>query len=74
MPGVSCREGLGRDARQLGVERIRLLTNNPSKISQLEKYGIEVAGRVSHIFGANVHNRRYLQTKRDKLGHQLTTL
>lgn len=57
--------------RQLGIERIRLLTNNPSKISQLEKYGIEVAGRVSHIFGANVHNRRYLQTKAERSGHML---
>ena len=41
--------------RQLGIESVRLLTNNPAKIAQLERYGIEVAGRVAHVFGANVH-------------------
>lgn len=58
--------------RQLGIERVRLLTNNPTKITQLEKYGIEVAGRVAHVFGANVYNRRYLLTKAERSGHILT--
>ena len=58
--------------RQLGIERVRLLTNNPAKITQLERYGIEVAGRVAHIFGANAHNRRYLLTKAERSGHMLT--
>jgi GTP cyclohydrolase II len=57
--------------RQLGIGRVRLLTNNPSKIAQLEQYGIEVAGRVPHIFEANVHNRGYLLTKALKSGHML---
>ena len=58
--------------RQLGIERVRLLTNNPAKITQLERYGIAVAGRVAHIFGANAHNRRYLLTKAERSGHMLT--
>jgi GTP cyclohydrolase II len=57
--------------RQLGMERVRLLTNNPLKIEQLRRYGIEVVGRVPHIFEANAHNRRYLQTKAVRSGHML---
>jgi GTP cyclohydrolase II len=57
--------------RQLGIGRVRLLTNNPSKIAQLQQYGIEVAGRVPHIFEANAHNRGYLLTKALKSGHML---
>lgn len=57
--------------RQLGIARVRLLTNNPSKIAQLQQYGIEVAGRVPHIFEANAHNRGYLLTKALKSGHML---
>lgn len=57
--------------RQLGIGRVRLLTNNPSKITQLRQYGIEVAGRVPHIFAANEHNRRYLRTKAERSGHLL---
>lgn len=58
--------------RQLGIERVRLLTNNPNKIAQLEQYGIVVAGRVPHIFEANAHNRGYLLTKAMRSGHMLT--
>ena len=58
--------------RQLGIDRVRLLTNNPSKIDQLRHYGIEVVGRVPHMFAANKHNRRYLLTKAERSGHLLT--
>ena len=58
--------------RQLGIERVRLLTNNPAKIAQLTQYGIEVAGRVPHVFEANAHNRDYLLTKAVRSGHMLT--
>jgi GTP cyclohydrolase II len=58
--------------RQLGIGRVRLLTNNPSKIAQLRHYGIEVVGRVPHMFAANKHNRRYLLTKAERSGHLLT--
>jgi len=54
---------------ELKVSSIRLLTNNPNKISQLEALGIDVQARVPHVVGANRHNRVYLQTKIDRLGH-----
>jgi len=55
----------------LGVRRIDLLTNNPRKIVGLEAYGLEIAKRVPVEVKPNRHNRRYLSTKRDKLGHLL---
>lgn len=53
----------------LGLKRIRLLTNNPAKRAGLEGYGLEVVERVPIMTTPNPHNRRYLETKRDKLGH-----
>lgn len=53
----------------LGLSKIRLLTNNPAKRAGLEGYGLEVIERVSIMATPNQHNRRYLETKRDKLGH-----
>ncbi len=55
----------------LGQRRIRLLTNNPDKVTELEKAGVEVVERVPHSMAANPHNERYLATKRDRTGHQL---
>jgi GTP cyclohydrolase II len=55
----------------LGFESVRLLTNNPEKAAALERYGVKVAERVAHSFPSNPHNAHYLQTKRDKGGHQL---
>ena len=55
----------------LGVERVRLLTNNPAKVSGLEAAGIVVIERVAHSVPANPFNARYLATKRDRTGHQL---
>lgn len=55
----------------LGVKHIRLLTNNPEKIKGLKSYGIEIAERVAIEVGANEVNKKYLKTKRDKLGHLL---
>jgi 3,4-dihydroxy 2-butanone 4-phosphate synthase/GTP cyclohydrolase II len=73
--------GLPADARDygaavailddLGARRIRLLTNNPEKVSQLEDRGIEVAERVALIVGASDENRGYMDTKRDRMGHVL---
>ncbi len=54
----------------LGQRTVRLLTNNPEKVAQLEAAGIRVAERVPHILPANPHNERYLATKRDRTGHQ----
>jgi 3,4-dihydroxy 2-butanone 4-phosphate synthase/GTP cyclohydrolase II len=55
----------------LGVRRIELLTNNPRKVVGLEAYGLTIVKRVPVEVPATRHNRRYLATKRDKLGHLL---
>ena len=57
--------------RECGVRKMRLLTNNPRKIIGLEGYGLEVVGRESIEFKSNSTNKKYLQTKRDKLGHYI---
>jgi 3,4-dihydroxy 2-butanone 4-phosphate synthase/GTP cyclohydrolase II len=53
----------------LGVWRVRLLTNNPAKIEGLERYGVEVVERISLGMSPNPSNLGYLQTKREKMGH-----
>lgn len=55
----------------LGVKKIRLLTNNPKKIAGLEGYGLQVVERVPIEMCPNRVNRRYLKTKKEKLGHLL---
>jgi 3,4-dihydroxy 2-butanone 4-phosphate synthase/GTP cyclohydrolase II len=55
----------------LGVRRMHLLTNNPRKIVGLEAYGLQIEKRVPLVVRPNRFNRRYLATKRDKLGHLL---
>jgi len=57
--------------RALGIEEVRLLTNNPNKVAGLEVAGIRVAERVAHHMPANPHNADYLATKRRKSGHLL---
>jgi 3,4-dihydroxy 2-butanone 4-phosphate synthase/GTP cyclohydrolase II len=64
--------GLGAQIlRSLGVKKLKLLTNNPKKIVGLDGYGLEVIERVPIEVAANSHNLNYLQTKKDKMGHQL---
>jgi 3,4-dihydroxy 2-butanone 4-phosphate synthase/GTP cyclohydrolase II len=58
----------------LGLRNLRLLTNNPTKRAGLEGYGLQVVERVPLEVPANPENRKYLSTKRDKLGHLLTSL
>lgn len=53
----------------LGIRKLRLMTNNPCKIAGLEGYGIEIAERVPIVIPPTAHDRRYLETKRDKMGH-----
>jgi len=57
--------------RELGIKKIRLLTNNPRKIVSLEGYGLEIAGREPIKVKPNRHNARYLRTKKEKMGHEL---
>lgn len=73
--------GLPADARDygigaqiladLGVRSMRLLSNNPTKRAGLEGYGLSIAERVPLIIEPNAHNERYLQTKADRMGHDL---
>jgi 3,4-dihydroxy 2-butanone 4-phosphate synthase/GTP cyclohydrolase II len=60
--------------RDLGVGSVRLLTNNPDKVTSLEDYGVPVAERVPLTTRPNDHNLQYLMTKRDRMGHQLPGL
>ncbi|MFO1060248.1 MAG: GTP cyclohydrolase II [Dongiaceae bacterium] len=58
--------------RQLGFLSVRLMTNNPEKVAALTRCGITVAERVPHVFPANDHNERYLETKAARFGHLLS--
>jgi 3,4-dihydroxy 2-butanone 4-phosphate synthase/GTP cyclohydrolase II len=60
--------------RDLGVRSTRLLSNNPRKLSGVTGDGLSVSERIPIEIPAGESNRRYLQTKRDKLGHQLSSL
>ena len=55
----------------LKIESVQLMTNNPKKIEQLMRYGIQVNGRIPHIMEPNEHNRFYLETKAAKSGHMI---
>jgi GTP cyclohydrolase II len=80
---IDANEQLGFDADErlyapaatmlsrMGIKRVRLMTNNPEKIAQLERFGIEVAERVAHAFPSNGHNENYLRTKAERAGHLL---
>jgi 3,4-dihydroxy 2-butanone 4-phosphate synthase/GTP cyclohydrolase II len=57
--------------RDLGIVKMRLMSNNPTKRTGLVGYGIEIVDNVSLEIASNVHNELYLQTKRDKMGHTL---
>ena len=57
--------------RELGVSKMRLMSNNPTKRTGLIGYGLEVVENVAIEIEANEHNKSYLETKRDKMGHTL---
>lgn len=57
--------------KNLGVTRLNLITNNPEKIKFLKQNGIEVLKRIEAITSKNIHNKNYLQTKKDSMGHLL---
>jgi 3,4-dihydroxy 2-butanone 4-phosphate synthase / GTP cyclohydrolase II len=71
--------GLPADARdyaaaagmlaELGVERVRLLSNNPDKVAQLRGFGLDVVEQVPLLVGVGANNHQYLETKRDRMGH-----
>jgi GTP cyclohydrolase II len=55
--------------KELGYQRIRLLTNNPQKITGLREHGIDVMGRLPLVMTSNAHNERYLRAKHERAGH-----
>ncbi|MFI5219274.1 MAG: bifunctional 3,4-dihydroxy-2-butanone-4-phosphate synthase/GTP cyclohydrolase II [Bacteroidia bacterium] len=57
--------------RDLGVTKMRLMTNNPTKRAGLIGYGLEIVENVALEIQSNIHNKLYLETKRDKMGHTL---
>lgn len=57
--------------RALGISKMRLISNNPNKRAAIMGYGLEIVEKVSLEVEANEHNRQYLQTKRDKMGHEI---
>ncbi len=83
MDTVEANEALGHPADRrdygigsqilydLGVRKMRILTNNPRKLIGLEAFGLEVVEQVPIKIAPTDHNRRYLKTKKDKLGHLL---
>ncbi len=56
--------------RDLGLSKIKLLTNNPRKRAGLIGYGLEIVENVPIVIAPNPHNEKYLQTKKDKMGHK----
>ncbi len=69
--GADLRDyGIGAQILEdLGMRKINLLTNNPAKITGLDKYGIEINERIPLVLPPSEHNESYLATKRDKMGH-----
>ncbi|HLR31601.1 MAG TPA: GTP cyclohydrolase II, partial [Fodinibius sp.] len=66
------RYGVGAQIlRELGINKMRLMTNNPVKRVGLNSFGLEMVERVPIEVGAYPENVRYLKTKRDKMGHEL---
>ncbi len=57
--------------RDLGVRKIKLMTNNPKKRAGLIGYGLEIVDNVNISVSANPHNEKYLKTKKDKMGHSI---
>ncbi len=57
--------------RKLGITKLRLITNNPKKRVGLMGYGLEIVENIAMEIAPNQHNQKYLETKRDKLGHEI---
>lgn len=56
---------------KLGIKSVRLMTNNPDKVEELERHGIRVSERVPHELPPQEHDRAYLETKKERFGHFL---
>lgn len=72
LPVDSREYGVGANMlADLGVSRMRIMTNNPAKLTGLDGYGLEIVGRVAIEVAPNPENLRYLQTKRNRMSHQI---
>jgi len=81
MDTVEANEALGFKADQrdyaisaqmlhdLNVDEVKLITNNPAKVEGLQAFGIKVVDRIPSVSETNRHNEKYIQTKKDKMGH-----
>ncbi len=75
LPSDSREYGTGAQVlADLGIKSMRLLTNNPAKRAGLEGYGLHITGRVPLAVSVNPENVRYLTTKRDRMGHDISEL
>jgi 3,4-dihydroxy 2-butanone 4-phosphate synthase/GTP cyclohydrolase II len=71
LPADSRSYGVGAQILgDLGISRLRLITNNPAKFGGLDGYGLDIVGRVAMPVLETPHNVRYLRTKRDRMGHR----
>jgi len=59
--------------RQMGITKIKLISNNPRKRAGINGYGLEIVDTIPIEIASNKHNKKYLETKRDKLGHKIMT-
>jgi 3,4-dihydroxy 2-butanone 4-phosphate synthase/GTP cyclohydrolase II len=55
----------------MGITKIKLISNNPRKRAGITGYGLEIVDTVPIEIESNKHNKKYLETKRDKLGHSI---
>ncbi len=62
---------VGYVLKDLGIKRLKLITNNPKKIEYIESLGVEIKERIPAIIKANKYNEGYLSTKKNKMGHLL---
>ena len=62
---------VGHIFKDLGVKKLKLITNNPKKIQYVESLGIEIIERIPAITKSNKYNEAYLSTKKEKMGHML---
>ncbi|MDG1366582.1 MAG: bifunctional 3,4-dihydroxy-2-butanone-4-phosphate synthase/GTP cyclohydrolase II, partial [Acidimicrobiales bacterium] len=72
LPVDSREYGVGANMlADLGVTQMRIMTNNPAKLTGLDGYGLEIVERVPIEIPPNPENLRYLQTKRNRMSHQI---
>jgi GTP cyclohydrolase II len=75
LPDDARQYGVARDMLEcLGVKSVRLMTNNPEKISALRELGIDVVGRIPVVVAPNAHSAGYLEAKRLRMAHELPVL